>query len=124
MDGSNQDKFGGRASVVLMKGHGEKRVRQALMQDLIRNDIVEDVQEVLDEIEKKRADIEALNHSLCETEKQLNEHRKIYYDALRAKQREDKRNENIETAKIVIAIGGGVFLIVLLSMMICRAIFG
>lgn len=124
MDGSNQDKFGGRASVVLMKGHGESRVRQALMQDLIRNDIVGDVQEVLDEIEKKRADIEALNHSLYETEKQLNEHRKIYYDALRAKQREDKRNENIETAKILIAIGGGVFLIVLLSMMICRAIFG
>lgn len=113
-----------RASVVVMKGHGEKRLRQALMQGLVRDEITDDVQEVLEDIDKKQKELDSLRYSLGEANKTIEEHRRIYYDALRAKQREDKRAEKHETAKMLSFVGGTMFLIVLLSMMICRAIFG
>ena len=45
MDGKQQ-----RASVVMLRGHGEDRLRQAIMQGLIRDDIAADVDEVLRQI--------------------------------------------------------------------------
>ena len=41
---STNTKERGRASVIMMRGHGEQRLRQAMMQGLVREEISADVE--------------------------------------------------------------------------------
>lgn len=60
---STNTKERGRASVIMMRGHGEQRLRQAIMQGLVREDVADDIAELLQRIEDARREHEVL--SLC-----------------------------------------------------------
>lgn len=120
-----------RASVVLMRGHGEERIRDAMMQGLVREELQKDVDEVLRQIDDIRNEYDLLykNHQQLSRNNQqaaqeLDDLRRIYYDAIKAHQRETARKAKNEALKQKLAHVGVIFLIVLVSTMISRAIFG
>lgn len=121
---STNTKERGRASVIMMRGHGEQRLRQAMMQGLVREEISADVEEVLQQIDDARREHEQLDRNYRGAVQRVGEYERIYYDAVGAFQREEARNkknaERKEKAKAVAII----FLIVLVSTIISRAIFG
>lgn len=121
---STNTKERGRASVIMMRGHGEQRLRQAMMQGLVREEISADVEEVLQQIDDARREHEQLDRNYRGAIQRVGEYERIYYDAVGAFQREEARNkknaERKEKAKAVAII----FLIVLVSTIISRAIFG
>lgn len=121
---STNTKERGRASVIMMRGHGEQRLRQAMMQGLVREEISADVEEVLQQIDEARREHEQLDGNYRGAVQRVREYERIYYDAVNAFQREEARNkrnaERKEKAKAVAII----FLIVLVSTIISRAIFG
>lgn len=119
MDGKQQ-----RASVVMLRGHGEDRLRQAIMQGLIRDDIAADVDEVLRQIEAVKRSNKLLNDDFCHQKKELDRFKQIYYDAIRDAQRAQNRKRRNQDAISYAMVAGTIFIIVLLSMMICRLLFG
>lgn len=121
---STNTKERGRASVIMMRGHGEQRLRQAMMQGLVREEIAADVEELLQQVDDARREHEQLDRNYRGAVQRVGEYERIYFDALGAFQREEARNkknaERKEKAKAVAII----FLIVLVSTIISRAIFG
>ena len=121
---STNTKERGRASVIMMRGHGEQRLRQAIMQGLVREDVADDIAELLQRIEDARREHEVLDQNYRRATQRVGEYERIYLDAVGAFQREEARNkknaERKEKAKAVAII----FLIVLVSTIISRAIFG
>ena len=117
-------KESGRASVIMMRGHGEQRLRQAMMQGLVREEIAADVEELLQQVDDARREHEQLDRNYRGAVQRVGEYERIYFDAVGAFQREEARNkknaERKEKAKAVAII----FLIVLVSTIISRAIFG
>lgn len=113
-----------RASVIMLRGHGEDRLRQAMMQGLIRDELAADVQDVLRRIEAIKLDNKMLNDSLRH-EKQENERfKRIYYDALLAAEKAKRRKNQRKDIYSYAIVAGTIFLIVLLSSIICKLIFG
>ena len=121
---STNTKERGRASVIMMRGHGEQRLRQAMMQGLVREEIAADVEELLQQVDDARREHEQLDRNYRGAVQRVGEYERIYFDAVGAFQREEARNkknaERKEKAKAVAMI----FLIVLVSTIISRAIFG
>ena len=121
---STNTKERGRASVIMMRGHGEQRLRQAMMQGLVREEIAADVEELLQQVDDARREHEQLDRNYSGAVQRVWEYERIYFDAVGAFQREEARNkknaERKEKAKAVAII----FLIVLVSTIISRAIFG
>lgn len=121
---STNTKERGRASVIMMRGHGEQRLRQAMMQGLVREEIAADVEELLQQVDDARREHEQLDRNYRGAVQRVGEYERIYFDAVGAFQREEARNkknaERKEKAKAVAVI----FLIVLVSTIISRAIFG
>ena len=121
---STNTKERGRASVIMMRGHGEQRLRQAMMQGLVREEIAADVEELLQQVDDARREHEQLDRNYRGAVQRVAEYERIYFDAVGAFQREEARNkknaERKEKAKAVAII----FLIVLVSTIISRAIFG
>lgn len=108
----------------MLKGHGEERLRQAIAQGLVREDLLKDFDEVLKQTESMRNELQRAKFSLADAQKSLSHFQKTYYEALRAKQREDERAKKFENAKLFALVFGSMFVIVLLCMVICRMIFG
>ena len=108
----------------MLRGHGEDRLRQAIMQGLIRDDIAADVDEVLRQIEAVKRSNKLLNDDFCHQKKELDRFKQIYYDAIRDAQRAQNRKRRNQDAISYAMVAGTIFIIVLLSMMICRLIFG
>ena len=121
---STNTKERGRASVIMMRGHGDQRLRQAMMQGLVREEIAADVEELLQQVDDARREHEQLDRNYRGAVQRVGEYERIYFDAVGAFQREEARNkknaERKEKAKAVAII----FLIVLVSTIISRAIFG
>ena len=121
---STNTKERGCASVIMMRGHGEQRLRQAMMQGLVREEIAADVEELLQQVDDARREHEQLDRNYRGAVQRVGEYERIYFDAVGAFQREEARNkknaERKEKAKAVAII----FLIVLVSTIISRAIFG
>lgn len=121
---STNTKERGRASVIMMRGHGEQRLRQAMMQGLVREEIAADVEELLQQVDDARREHEQLDRNYRGAVQRVGEYERIYFDAVGAFQREEARNkknaERKEKAKAVAII----FLIVLVSTIISRAILG
>ena len=121
---STNTKERGRASVIMMRGHGEQRLRQAMMQGLVREEIAADVEELLQQVDDARREHEQLDRNYRGAVQRVGEYERIYFDAVGAFQSEEARNkknaERKEKAKAVAII----FLIVLVSTIISRAIFG
>lgn len=121
---STNTKERGRASVIMMRGHGEQRLRQAMMQGLVREEIAADVEELLQQVDDARREHEQLDRNYRGAVQRVGEYERLYFDAVGAFQREEARNkknaERKEKAKAVAII----FLIVLVSTIISRAIFG
>lgn len=121
---STNTKERGRASVIMMRDHGEQRLRQAMMQGLVREEIAADVEELLQQVDDARREHEQLDRNYRGAVQRVGEYERIYFDAVGAFQREEARNkknaERKEKAKAVAII----FLIVLVSTIISRAIFG
>ncbi len=120
-----------RASVVLMRGHGEERIRNAMMQGLIRDELQKDVDEVLQQIDSIRGEYDLLykNHQQLtrnhqQASQELEDMRRIYYDAVKSYQRETERKAKNDAFKQKLAHVAVIFLIVLVSTIISRAIFG
>lgn len=114
----------GRASVIMMRGHGEQRLRQAMMQGLVREEIASDVEELLQQIDDARREHEQLTNSYRSAAQRVSEYERIYYDAVGAFQREEarkKKNAELKDKAKAVAI---LFIIVLVSTIICNAIFG
>lgn len=114
----------GRASVIMMRGHGEQRLRQAMMQGLVREEIASDVEELLQQIDDARREHEQLTNSYRNAAQRVSEYERIYYDAVGAFQREEarkKKNAELKDKAKAVAI---LFIIVLVSTIICNAIFG
>jgi len=114
-----------RAGVVMMlRGHGEQRLRQAIMQGLVRDELIEDVEEVLrhfDDLERELASAKQRNQQL---EKELGRFKGIYHSAILQVKRQEIRKRQIGFIGYLVAIGAAAFLIILACMMICRAVFG
>lgn len=113
-----------RASVIMLRGHGEDRIRQAIQQGLVAKDLQDDVEKVLKDITKARFDLDVANKLLEDERKSYIRFEKLYYEALKAKNREDKRKQKYSDIKMAALFFGVMFIVVLLCMMICRAIFG
>lgn len=117
-----------RASVVMMRGHGEERLRQALMQGLVREEIVADVEEVLKRADDMRQENERLSASCFGASQRVAEYERIYYDAVGAYQQEEARKKKRSELKSDVLFVSVIFLIVLVSTIISeiigRAIFG
>ena len=121
---STNTKERGRASVIMMRGHGEQRLRQAMMQGLVREEIASDVEELLQQIDDARREHEQLTNSYRSAAQRVSEYERIYYDAVGAFQREEarkKKNAELKDKAKAVAI---LFIIVLVSTIICNAIFG
>lgn len=108
----------------MLRGQGEDRLRQAMQQGLIAKDLQADVDEVLKDITKARFDLDVANKLLENERKSYIRFEKLYYEALKAKSREDNRKQKYSDIKTVAFLFGVMFIVVLLCMMICRAIFG
>lgn len=113
-----------RATVTVLRGHGEERLRQAIMQGLVREDLQGDFNEVLQRLDSMRRDLNRADEMLTHERASYERFKKLYYDALRAKQREDERKRRYENAKMASCVFVAMFVIVLLCMAICRLIFG
>lgn len=112
------------ASVIMLRGHGEDRLRQAIQQGLVAKDLQADVEEVLKEITKARFDLDVANNLIENERKSYIRFEKLYYEALKAKSREDKRKNRFNDLKMAALLFGMMFIVVLVCMMICKAIFG
>jgi len=113
-----------RASVIMMRGHGEERLRQAMMQGLVREELAADVEELLHQVEEARSEHGVLERNYRGALQRIGDYERIYNDAIRAHQREEarkKKNAELKERAIAVAI---IFLIVLVSTAISRAIFG
>lgn len=119
-----EQREGQSAAVIMPKGHGEERLRQALQQGLVRKELEQDFQEVIANIEKLKIDNRYAKDRISELQKELGNYKQVYYDALRAKQREDARRERWQNAKIITVVAASMFVIVFLCVFICRLIFG
>jgi len=113
-----------RASVVMLRGHGEQRLKQAIMQGLVREEVAADVDEVLRQIEKIKAENAFLTDQKKRIEAELNRYRGVYFDAIRAHQREKARRANANAAISYALAFAAIFTIVLVCTLIARAIFG
>ncbi len=113
-----------RASVIMLRGHGEERLRQAIMQGLVREEIAADVDEVLRQIDSVKRSNRLLNEDVCHQKKELDRFKQIYYDAIRDAQKAKDRKKRNQDAVMYAFVVGTIFIIVLVSMMICRLIFG
>lgn len=113
-----------RATVTVLRGHGEERLRQAIMQGLVREDLQSDVNEVLQRLESMQRDLKSANEFLENERKSYERFKKLYYEALRAKQREDNRKKRYENAKMMAGVFMAMFVIVFVCMAICKALMG
>lgn len=52
------------AAVIMIRGHGEARLRKAIQQGLVSKDLYSDIEEVLQEINKARFDLDVANKLL------------------------------------------------------------
>lgn len=119
-----QDQRRNVATVVMLKSHGEERIRQAIAQGMVREDLMDDFKEVLSQVDSMRSELQFVQSNLTDAQKSLTHFQKTYYDALKAKQREDARNEKFSNIKLFAMLFGSTFVIIFLCMMICRWIFG
>ena len=119
MEGKQQ-----RARVIVLRGHGEDRLRQAIMQGLIREDIAADVNEVLRQIDAVKQSNKQLNDEYYQQKQELERFMAIYYDALLCAQKAKTRKKQNQDTVMYAFVVGTIFIIVLASMMICRLIFG
>jgi len=112
------------ATVMMLKSHGEERLRQAIAQGLVREDLMADFNEVLAQVDSLKNELHFAQLSLADAQKALAHFKEVYNDALRAKQREDARVEKFNNIKLFALLFGSMFAIILVCMMICRLIFG
>ena len=119
MEGKQQ-----RASVIVLRGHGEDRLRQAIMQGLISDDIAADVNEVLRQIDAIKQSNKQLNDEYCQQKQELDRFRAIYYDAILGAQKAKARKKRNQDAAYYALIAGAIFIVVLLASAICRLILG
>lgn len=119
------------AAVVMLKEHGEERLRKAIAQGLVRDELLGDFQEVLSNCENLRArnddlvgQINSLNYRLSEANRTLDHFKQVYNEALRAKQREDDKKARFDGLKFFALLIGGAFAVVCPCMLICRLVFG
>ena len=119
------------AAVVMLKEHGEERLRKAIAQGLVREELLGDFQEVLGTCESLRAQnndlvgqINSLNFRLSEANRTLDHFKQVYNEALRAKQREDDKKARFDGLKFFALLIGGAFAVVCPCMLICRLVFG
>lgn len=119
------------AAVVMLKEHGEERLRKAIAQGLVRGELLGDFQEVLGNCESLRAQnsnladqINRLNFRLSEVNRTLDHFKQVYNEALRAKQREDDKKARFDGLKFFVLLIGGAFAVICPCMLICRLVFG
>lgn len=119
------------AAVVMLKEHGEERLRKAIAQGLVRDELLNDFQEVLGNCEDLRAQndrlagqINSLNFRLSEVNRTLDHFKEVYNEALRAKQREDDKKERLNSLKFFALFLCGAFAVICPCMLICRLVFG
>ena len=112
------------AAVIMIRGHGEARLRKAIQQGLVSKDLYSDIEEVLQEINKARFDLDVANKLLEDERRSYYRFEKLYHQCVLAKQKEDMRKKRFDNIKGGAILFGMVFILVLLCMMICRVIFG
>lgn len=86
-----------RANVIMLKCHGEERLKKAMAQGLIAQDIMDDVQEVLNENDILKSDLSFLSDEKKRMAFKLKNYEHIFTEALKAQNRENKRKERMET---------------------------
>ena len=96
-----------RTTVTVLRGHGEERLRQAIMQGLVREDLQGDFNEVLQRLDSMRRDLNRADELLAHERASYERFKKLY-----------------ENAKMASCVFVAMFVIVLLCMAICRLIFG
>lgn len=119
------------AAVVMLKEHGEERLRKAISQGLVREELLNDFNEILDQNERLRSQngdlvrqINSLNYQLSEADRTLGQFKQVYYEALQAKQREDDKKNRFENLKFFALLLCGAFAVICPCMLICRLVFG
>lgn len=116
-----------RATVMLLHGSGEDRLRQAIAQGLVSKEVQKDIEDVLAEAEEARVYAESMQRQVekhkslvAEMENELsamqqreNEDARYYAKAVEAFKREEKRRkENADKKEtfIIAVLGAGAFL--------------
>lgn len=115
---------GNRASVVYLKGHGEQRLRTAIMQGLVREEIKDCVDEVLAQNEAMKAEKDVLIAKNSQLERELERYSRVYKNAMaefnRAQKRKRKRNDAAACVAIFTFLVSAVFV----GCSIFKALFG
>ena len=134
-----------RATVFIRRGgEREDRLRQALVDGLVRREVRRDIEAVLEDAEQARktaerataeaedakARAEALQHEVAMLNRRIYALQSdaawkagYYAEAQRAYQRDRDKAKEREDTKYTMAVGGGAFLIVLIGSLIAQMIF-
>lgn len=112
------------AAVIMLRGHGEGRLRQAIQQGLVRKDIESDVDEVLERIKKLEIENELANTRVNELKRELHNYKDIYYRAMMAKLREDDRKRRKRVLNAVLFSLSVAFVITYMGAFIYKMIAG
>lgn len=133
MDSDNK-----RATVMLLHGGSEDRLRQVIAQGLVSKEVQQDIEEAMNEaedarvyaetmqrqVEKQKALISALEQEIRELQKQGKEDADYYAKAVNAYKREEKRkqeNADRKEAFLIAILGAGLFIV---ANIIGRLLFG
>lgn len=133
MDGESK-----RATVMLLHGGSEDRLRQVIAQGLVSKEVQQDIEEVLAEAEDTRVfaetlqrQIEKLNsqnkyldEELAKAEQQAKDDANFYAKAVAAYKREEKRSKNNADRKETFAIAALGALAFIAANVIGRLLFG
>ncbi len=117
-----------RANVFVMRGHGEERLRQAIMQGLVKDEIAADIEEILKQLDEAKVEKQRLENDCLSATKRIGDYERIYQGAIGAFKREEASNQHkkelLERIKVFAALFAIVLLSTIISMIIARMILG
>lgn len=105
-------------NVVMLRMSGEKRLREAMAQGLVKGDILEAVNLVLNDIENERANNSQLRFENRRIHEELRKYKGVYYRAIRDSQTmkiKQHRRMNIVSAIVFATVFAAVFAALVLS---------
>lgn len=107
----------------MMQNNVETRLQQGIAQGIFQEEVAKDINCLLKIVGDKKLELAELQTNYEQICKELADYKRIYHDAVAAQQREFKRNERYSDIKRSTAFVFCMFIIVLLSTIICKFIF-
>lgn len=106
------------------RAHSVERLRTAIKESLIREELVHDVEEILREFDSVKIQNQILSNHLKTKTNELKRYKGIFLEAIRLQKEAEARRAKLGVAASCAIAAGTLFVIILACMLICRAIFG